>query len=110
MDNVQIKNSDMEKEAKLQTEVYKEYRKEEEYWRLKSRSIWLKAGDRNTTYFHKQANMRRSQNHIKQLQGTNGIIRGQEQLKEAARAHFKNLFTEEEEEEPSLAEMLLKDI
>jgi len=31
MDNVQVQNSDMEKEAKLQAEVYKEYRKEEEY-------------------------------------------------------------------------------
>jgi len=104
MDNNQIKTSDIEKEAKLQAEVYREYRKEEEYWRLKSRSMWLKSRDMNTAYFHKQANMRRSHNHIEQLQGTNGIIKGQEQLKEAARNHYKNLFTDEGEEDPSLVE------
>ena len=54
--------------------------------------------------------MRRSYNHLEKLQGQNGIIKGQEQLKEAARSHFKDLFSEEGEEDPSFAEDLLENI
>lgn len=110
MDKKQINQRALDEEAKHQSEVFKECRKEKEIWRLKSRSTWLKAGDRNVAYFHKQARMRRNHNHIHQLHGENGIIKGQDQLKEAARTHFKNLYSEEGEEEHSLSESLLKNI
>ena len=36
------------KEKEFFQEIYRENRKEEEEARLKSRSLWLKAGDKNT--------------------------------------------------------------
>eukprot|EP00253_Pinus_taeda_P033119 PITA_33119 len=45
---------DLDQEKSAQRNTYSSFRSEEEYWHLKSRSLWLKAGDRNTTYFHRQ--------------------------------------------------------
>jgi hypothetical protein len=46
-----------EKEANQQ--LHHSLCREEEHWRLKSRSLWLKAGDSNTSFFHRQAQNRR---------------------------------------------------
>eukprot|EP00253_Pinus_taeda_P030505 PITA_30505 len=75
-----------------QRKAYGSFRNEEEFWRLKSRSLWLKSGDRNTTYFHRQYRLRISRNHIAEITTTNGqACRGFEQIKEAAVNHFQNL-------------------
>lgn len=84
--------------------AFQSFRKEEEYWRLKSRSLWLKAGDRNTSFFHRQYRSRLSRNHIAEIKNADGhICKGSQQVKEAAELHFKNLYSldiqcEEEEE------------
>ena len=44
----------LEKEQNAQFNSFQAFRHEEEYWRLKSCSTWLKAGDRNSSFFHKQ--------------------------------------------------------
>lgn len=59
-----IHSMDLDQEKIAQRNKYCSFRSEEEYWRLKSRSLWLKAGDRNTTYFYKQFRARLSRNHI----------------------------------------------
>ena len=41
----------LEKEKQPQFNVFHAFRQEEEYRRLKSRSTWLKAADRNTSFF-----------------------------------------------------------
>jgi len=57
--------------------------------------MWLKAGDRNTSFFHRQYKARLSRNHISELSSADGTIyKGIDQLKVAVEAHFQNLFSE----------------
>lgn len=63
---------------------------------MESRSLWLKAGDRNTAYFHKQYRAILSKNHIAKITLANGqMCKGFEQVKVAAEKHFHNLLTAE---------------
>jgi hypothetical protein len=59
-----------EKEAYQQ--LHYSLRREEEHWRLKSRSLWLKAGDSNTSFFHKQAQNRRKKNTVTSILSNSG--------------------------------------
>lgn len=65
----------------------------EESWRLKSRALWLKAGDNNTRYFQNYANQRRLNNSIWDLTIDGSTICDQISLKVAALNHFKDVFT-----------------
>eukprot|EP00253_Pinus_taeda_P005327 PITA_05327 len=88
--------SELAQEKSAQKNVYCSFRKEEEYWRLKSRSLWLKSGDRNTSYFHKQCRVRLSRNHIAEITSPSGqVIKDFAQIQEAATNHFKNLLSAE---------------
>lgn len=59
--------------------------------RLKSRSLWLNAGDKNTTFFHNSVQIRRARNQIDKIQVDGQEIKGAEELKKEAHNHFKNL-------------------
>eukprot|EP00253_Pinus_taeda_P028283 PITA_28283 len=74
MENKYITVELLDEEVKTQRSTYQAFRTEEEYWRLKSRSLWLKAGDRNTSYFHKQYRARLSRNHIAEIKTMEGQI------------------------------------
>ncbi|KAF8104398.1 hypothetical protein N665_0172s0030 [Sinapis alba] len=55
---------------KLLLQMY--YRMEEEYWRTKSRVLWLQAGDKNTRFFHAKTKQRRNFNRIIHIQDEAG--------------------------------------
>ncbi|KAL4295344.1 hypothetical protein GQ457_12G013630 [Hibiscus cannabinus] len=57
---------------------------EERYWRQRSRVQWLKAGDRNTAFFHARANGRRKKNMVKGITDKEGVwVEGTDKVIEA---------------------------
>jgi len=69
---------------------------EESTWRLKSRAIWLKEGDKNTNYFHRFANKRRHANMIWEIKNAAGnLVYTQEDITQEAVNHLKNAYSRE---------------
>eukprot|EP00253_Pinus_taeda_P006725 PITA_06725 len=96
MEIKEITTEVLEIETQAQRSAHQSFRKEEEYWRIKSRSLWLKAGDRNTNYFHRQYRVRLSRNYIAEIKTADGqVYKGNNQVKAAAEAHFQNLYSSE---------------
>jgi len=56
----------------------------------KSKLHWMKVGDRNNSYFHKAAQVRRMQNSIREIQGPNGVVlQTSEEIKGEAERFFQ---------------------
>eukprot|EP00253_Pinus_taeda_P017214 PITA_17214 len=87
-------------EEELYNKLRKIKRQVEEKWRTKSRQVWLESGDKNTSFFHKQATARQVRNTITAITDNAGTHHvEQADIKEAAAEHFKDLLTEVQEEE-----------
>ena len=85
------------REKEILWEIYRENKKEEEEARLKYRSLWLKAGDKNTSFFHNIMKIRRARNQIEKIQVEIQEVKGAEELKKTSYQHFKNLLSANEE-------------
>ncbi|XP_074315032.1 uncharacterized protein LOC141651208 [Silene latifolia] len=84
---------EVRRRRKLVGEVTELCRQEEQFWRQRSRALWLKEGDRNTTFFHKQAGQRKAKNHIHRLLDDEGVVRqGDEEVARVATKYFTELF------------------
>ncbi|KAA3482842.1 reverse transcriptase [Gossypium australe] len=71
-----------------------EIEKDERYWEQRARINWLKLGDRNTAFFHKQATQKRRRNLIQKLQFEDGReTKVFEEMEEIARSYFQHLFS-----------------
>uniref|UniRef100_A0A803PWX1 Reverse transcriptase domain-containing protein n=1 Tax=Cannabis sativa TaxID=3483 RepID=A0A803PWX1_CANSA len=67
--------------------------KDEQYWRQRSRALWLQWGDRNTKYFHHKASSRRKKNEIKGLQDQMGVWQDDKLLVcQIVEDYYKGLF------------------
>ena len=66
---------------------------EEQFWRQKSRVLWLREGDRNSKYFHALVKQRRARNRITQLLDENGnVVEDEEGLVAIATSYFRQIF------------------
>lgn len=62
----------LEREKDLTSQLHQREKQEEIFWRQKSRTKWLKEGDRNTKFFHRSTIQRRSFNKISTLKKPDG--------------------------------------
>ena len=70
---------------------------EEKELRLKRRAIWLKAGDKNSKFFHNYATHRRNINTICKIKNHEGkIVTTFEEKADAGVAYFQKIFKEPE--------------
>ena len=97
MEDVVITKDVLHREADLQQKFHKACLSEEEYWIQNSRNLWLKAGDRNTSFFHKQAQARRSFNSISEIKEESITHNDFMSIKKENFSHFKNIYSEEGE-------------
>ncbi|XP_074292863.1 uncharacterized protein LOC141619745 [Silene latifolia] len=80
---------DIRKRKKLVSEIATLRRQEEQYWRQRSRALWLQDGDRNTKFFPTRAGERKGKNYIGMVIDDNGVERtGQEAIAGVASNYF----------------------
>uniref|UniRef100_A0A803PJ09 Reverse transcriptase domain-containing protein n=1 Tax=Cannabis sativa TaxID=3483 RepID=A0A803PJ09_CANSA len=58
--------------SEIKKELFKVIDQREAFWKQRSKQIWLKEGDQNSSYFHKMATTRKRQNNIERLKDDQG--------------------------------------
>eukprot|EP00253_Pinus_taeda_P013489 PITA_13489 len=102
-----------EQETRLYSQLSQTIRDEETKWRQKSRQLWLQEGDKNTSYFDKQATVRKARNTVSTIMDNEGnCFNTQASIKEATTKHFNNLLTEDKgvEDYSSMLQHLFKGV
>lgn len=92
-ENNEESKQDQIQEKEIYLEIYKQNRQQEEESKLKSRCLWLKSGDKYTTFFHNTMKIRRSKNQINHIQVNGQEIKGAKAVKNAAHKHFQELLS-----------------
>ena len=101
MDKEKVTYEILAYEKTLNSEILKASRHEEESLRIKSRQLWLKGGDKNTSYLHKQTKIEKSYNFINELKDNNNqTISGKDNIKNLAHQHFNQLYIDSGETDP----------
>ena len=93
MEDSAVTQSLLQKEVELQKSLHKASRDKEEYWRQKSRNLWLQVGDKNTSFFHKQAEARKQFKNISEIHSQDAVVKDFEGIKRAAFTFFKELYS-----------------
>ncbi|KAG5576140.1 hypothetical protein H5410_056274 [Solanum commersonii] len=96
MEERRLTKEETERRATSLLEYEELIRNEEISWRQKSRSLWLKEGDRNTNFFHKMANAHKRYN-IDQLMIWGGLSQDPGTIEGEIVEYYRNLTNEEKE-------------
>lgn len=71
--------------------------KEEAMWHQRSRTNWLKSGDKNTSFFHQIASGRKKRNAIDKIRDANGLFAEEEdRIEQIFCEYFEDLFKSED--------------
>ena len=71
-------------------------KREEVYWKQRSRQDWLVSGDKNTKFFHQKANQREQRNRVTRLRDEAGTwFDEEEEITECFVSYFETLFGSE---------------
>jgi hypothetical protein len=65
-------------------------------WRQKSRAVWLKEGDNNTSFFHHLANSNRRKNYLGSLEVEGRVFEDKEDIKVQVEQFYQSLYQESE--------------
>lgn len=85
-----------QEEMHIKSLLEEEWKMEEECCRQKSRVQWLKAGDKNTRYFHQSIIQRRRENHIRRIQKSYGTWTEEGKvIRVECEVYFKHIFRSE---------------
>lgn len=92
---------------KLTAELETLLRDQEMYWQQRGKAEWLKAGDKNTSFFHAKASIREQVNKIDGLRDETGVWRtNKRQLEGMVDGYFRNLFRSTNPGEREIEEVL----
>ncbi|XP_059076156.1 uncharacterized protein LOC131875586 [Cryptomeria japonica] len=78
-------------ENEVLVKYHKIIRREEEFWKQRSRSLWLKVGDINTRFFHMTMMKHKAANSISKLKIGGTEMRKDDEIEEEARNFFTSL-------------------
>ena len=67
---------------------------EETHWRQLLREIWLKEGDRNTSFFHRMASAHRRNNSLERIKINGEWLLEEQEIREGIANAFQNLLSE----------------
>ena len=78
----------------LNTALLEAYKAEEQFWRQRSRLLWLTLGDRNTSFFHAVSKGRRARNKLSVMESSEGnTLYEEDQIASEIARYFSNIFT-----------------
>lgn len=86
--------SDDDLTHKINLSLLTAYKKEEEYWRQRSRQLWLALGDSNTSFFHASTKTRKSKNRMTVIENEAGVPWFEEdQIADVICKYYDKIFT-----------------
>ena len=97
-DRVESDRSLTERETELKTkDVFKKWViLEETHWRQLSRELWLREGDKNTSFFHRMTNAHRRNNSMEKIKINGRWLEEEREVREGVVNAFQQLLLEEQ--------------